>query len=135
MKAVSKISLCLVIVFMLSVLVSCTYSDNKLEGTYSGKYMYDGSEIYVVITLDENGQYTKDTTIDGQTSPSTSGDYELKDGKVRLYSSTDHKSWIAYNYVDGHLENDYGKFTKKIIINNRKILRDILTRRIFVYGL
>lgn len=116
MKAVSKISLCLVIVFMLSVLVSCTnsdsYSDNKLEGTYSGTYMYDGSEIYVVITLDENGQYTKDSTINGQASPSASGDYELKDGKVYLYSTADHLSWIAYDYVDGHLENDHGKFTK-----------------------
>ncbi len=112
MKTVSKISLCLVIVLVLSVLVSCNYSDNKLEGTYSGKYMYDGSEIYVEITLDENGHYTKESTIDGQASPSASGDYELKDGKVFLYSSSDHQSGIVYDYVDGHLENDYGKFTK-----------------------
>ena len=113
MKTASKISLCLIIVIMLSVLASCTYSDNKLEGTYSGTYMYDGSEISVVITLDENGQYTKSSTIDGQASPSTSGDYELIDGKVRLYSSADHLSWIAYDYIDGHLENDYGQLTKK----------------------
>ena len=114
MKIVSKIVLLLTVVSMLFVLASCTQSDdNKLEGTYSGTYMYEGSEISVVITLDENGKYTRDSTVNGEASPSVSGDYELKDGRVRLYSTEDHQSWIAYIYVDGHLENDYGKFTKK----------------------
>jgi uncharacterized lipoprotein YehR (DUF1307 family) len=115
MKVISKIALCLVLVSMLFTLVACggsTKADGKLEGTYSGKYTYDGAEISVVITLKEDGTYTKDSTVDGVPS-STAGDYELKDGKVVLYTSPDHMSGIAYKYVDGHLENDYGKFVKK----------------------
>ncbi|MBR6740784.1 MAG: hypothetical protein IKM04_06940 [Clostridia bacterium] len=118
MKKISILSLCIVIVLMLSVLVSCSggsgsKSDKKLAGSYSGNYIYDGAEISIVITLNEDGTYTYDATKDGQPSSSRTGDYELKDGEVYLYNTSDHQSWIKYDYVDGHLENENGEFTKK----------------------
>ena len=109
MKTFSKLSLVLALVCLLTVLASC--SDSKLEGTYSGTYNYEGKEISVVITLGEDGTYTRESTIDGEKQPASSGDYELKDGKVFLYSA-DHRSGVTYQYVDGALKNDFGTFTK-----------------------
>ena len=110
MKTFSKLSLVLALVCLLTVLASCS-SASKLEGTYSGTYTYEGKEISVVITLGEDGTYTRESTIDGEKQPASSGDYELKDGKVFLYAA-DHQSGVTYQYVDGYLQNDFGKFTK-----------------------
>ena len=112
MKTTSKISVCLVIALMLSILAACS-SDNKLEGTYSGSYTYDENEFYVEITLKEDGTYTRVYDKNGEPHKSESGDYELIDGKVRLYVAEDHGVWNIYDYKDGHLESDGRIFTKK----------------------
>ncbi len=114
MKTTSKISICLVIVLLLSVLAACS-ADDKLEGTYCGSYTYDSNEYYVEITLNEDGTYKTVYEKNGQPDETYAGDYEIVDGKIRLYRTADHSTWNIYEYVDGHLENDSNNriFNKK----------------------
>ena len=113
MKTSSKISFLLAILFIISLFAACSSSNNKLEGTYTGSYTYDESEFYVEITLKEDGTFTRVYEKDGQPHKSEEGDYELIEGKVRLYVTKDHSVWNAYDYKDGHLENEGRVFTKK----------------------
>lgn len=113
MKTSSKISFCIVIALILSVLVACSSPNNKLEGTYSGSYTYDDNEFYVEITLNEDGTYTRVYEKNGESYKSEEGDYEVLEGKIRLYVASDHSVWNVYDYVDGHLETEGRIFTKK----------------------
>ncbi|MBQ7330751.1 MAG: lipocalin family protein [Oscillospiraceae bacterium] len=113
MKTTSKISLFLVIALILSVFAACSSPDKKLEGTYAGSYTYDENEFYVEITLKDDGTYTRVYEKNGAPHKSEDGDYELIDGKVRLYVADDHSVWNIYDFVDGHLENEGRVFAKK----------------------
>ena len=112
MKTTAKISICLMLVLILSILAACG-SDNKLEGTYCGSYTYDGNEFYMELTLNEDGTYKRVYEKNGQPYETTEGDYEVKDGKLYIYINEENSSFNKYDIVDGHLESDGRIFTKK----------------------
>ena len=62
MKSMTKIiSVCLVVLTLMMVFVSCGLSAADVAGSYYCKYTYNGNEFEVTITLDEDMNYTKNT--------------------------------------------------------------------------
>lgn len=113
-KAIKIISVCLVLILLVTTLLACSPSVEEVTGTYSGSYTYNGNKFYVVIMLYNDGTYARATAKNGNLSTSEAGDYEIKGSKIRLYdSNTAHGSWIDYNYSSGVLETNGHKFTKE----------------------
>ena len=112
MKSMTKIiSVCLVILTLMMVFVSCGLSAADVAGSYYCKYTYNGNEFEVTITLDEDMNYTKNTIKNGIHSTAV-GKYEIGDNEISLISSVDSSAKIIYTYSDGVLTNNDRDFVK-----------------------
>ena len=109
---VKAVSICIIVILLVSSLASCGPSMEDVAGTYSGSYTYNGNSFYAVIVLTEDGTYGKVVSKNGIPNSTDSGDFEIKGSKIRLYTSDDHKSYTEYTYSDGQIENGGHVFSK-----------------------
>ncbi len=111
---VRNISLCLVIVLLIGILAACGISKDELVGSWTGTYTYNGNRFDVAIVFKSSGSYSKATMKNGTLSSTETGDWEIKGGKVILYSdaATYHGVSTTYNYKGGKLENNNHYFSK-----------------------
>ena len=115
-KTIRAVSVCLVVVMIISTLVACSPSVEEVVGTYSGSYTYNGNRFNVVIMLYDDGTYVKAIGKNGSVSSVESGDYEIRGNEIRLYDSdtvVEHGSWTDYKYSKDTLENNGNKLTKE----------------------
>ena len=116
-KMTRLVSVFLVVVVLALALASCAPSVEDVVGTYSGSYVYNGNSYYVIITLNEDGNYLYVSSKNGQIDETKYDEYEIKGNKIRLYDSElskyeYHGAYIEYKYSKGTLTNNGHKFTK-----------------------
>lgn len=103
---------------MLVSLCSCGgISKKDAIGTWSGAYVYNGSQFVTAFALSENGTYAEITYKDGSMANAETGTWEVDDGEVVLYENGNKNYDIGvtstrYQYKSGVLVNSGHEFRK-----------------------
>ncbi len=103
---------------MLVSLCSCGgISEKDVIGTWSGAYVYNGSQFASAFVLSEDGTYAEVTYKDGSISSTETGSWEVDDGEVVLYEDGNKDFDVGvvstrYQYKGGALVNNGHKFRK-----------------------
>lgn len=114
-KVLKAISLCTVLVMLLSLLAGCSVSKDDLVGTWTGSWEYNGKKITSAIVFKADGTYGMSTLSGWDVSSSEAGEYEIKGNKVILYDSSSavyHGNYMELTYRNGKLENNGHYYSK-----------------------
>lgn len=93
------------------VLFGGSVSQDKLTGIWVGTWFYEGDQIKVGISFDNNGTYTELVYHNDEATGLEYGDYEIKGRKVECHDSLS-KATTTYKYRNGKLTNNGHQLTK-----------------------
>jgi len=95
---------------LLFCLTSCS---NDIVGTWKGEWTYEGNDIEVSLSLDEDGNYVKMTYRNNSSIPDIEkGTYTFENSELILHTENSSRK-TQYSYVDGKLENNGHYFIKE----------------------
>lgn len=106
------LALFLVAVLCLS-LVACAPSKEKLVGTWSGSWTYNGNEFTRTFVLESDGTYTEVMYKNGEYYKTETGTYEIRGRNVDLHPNGDKNQSTPHKYRGGKLYNADHAFVKQ----------------------
>lgn len=113
MKKMRAFAVLALVVVMLLSMTACVATEDSVEGTWSGSYVYNGNSFSCAFALDGDGTYAKVTYKNGSLNSAEIGTYEVNLFSVDLHPDGNTGVTTSYDYRFGKLVNNGHEFTKE----------------------